>query len=126
MEFSKAGAAAPASVVCRAVAFVKQWEDTIMPTFIVAMNWTEQGIRNVKDAPKRAAAARDMAKKLGVDIKQTYLTNGEFDLISIVETASGDNIAKFCMQVGALGNVRTRTMRAWPESEYHKLISELS
>ena len=71
MEFSKAGAAAPASVVCRAVAFVKQWEDTIMPTFIVAMNWTEQGIRNVKDAPKRAAAARDMAKKLGVDIKQT-------------------------------------------------------
>ncbi len=42
-----------------------------MPTFIVAMNWTEQGIRNVKDAPKRAAAARDMAKKLGVDIKQT-------------------------------------------------------
>jgi uncharacterized protein with GYD domain len=114
------------SRVYQAVAFIKQWEDTIMPTFIIAMNWTEQGIRNVKDAPKRAATAREMAKKLGVDIKQTYLTNGEFDLISIVETASGDSIAKFCMQVGALGNVRTRTMRAWPESEYHKLISELS
>jgi len=64
-------------------------------------------------------------KKLGIDIKQTYLTNGEFDLVSIMETASGDNIAKFCMAIGALGNVRTRTMRAWPESEYHKLISEL-
>jgi uncharacterized protein with GYD domain len=73
------------------------------------MNWTEQGIRNVKDAPKRAAQAREIAKKFGVEIKQTYLTN-----------------AKFCMQVGTLGNVRTRTMRAWPESEYHKLISELS
>src|SRR5437773_12190724 len=104
MEFSETGAAAPASRVCLAVAFLEQREDTIMPTFIIAMNWTEQGIRNVKDAPKRAAAAREMAKKLGIDIKQTYLTNGEFDLISIMETASGDNIAKFCMQVGALGN----------------------
>jgi len=97
-----------------------------MPTFIIAMNWTEQGIHNVKDAPKRAAQAREIAKKHGVEIKQTYLTNGAFDLISIIEAASGDNIAKFCMQIGALGNVRTRTMRAWPESEYHKLISELS
>jgi uncharacterized protein with GYD domain len=97
-----------------------------MPTFIIAMNWTEQGIRNIKEAPKRAAAAKEMAKKLGVEIKQTYLTNGQFDLVSIVESASGDNIAKFCMQVGALGNVRTRTVRAWPEAEYHKMISELS
>ena len=52
-----------------------------MPTFIIAMNWTEQGIHNVKDAPKRAAQAREIAKKFGVEIKQTYLTNGEFDLI---------------------------------------------
>jgi uncharacterized protein with GYD domain len=103
----------------------KQWEDTIMPTFIIAMNWTEQGIRNVKDAAKRAGVARDMAQKFGVEIKQTYLTNGEFDLISILETPSGDNLAKFCMAIGALGNVRTRTMRAWPEAEYHKMISEL-
>ena len=96
-----------------------------MPTFIITMNWTEQGIRNVKDATKRAAQAREIAKKFAVEIKQTYLTNGEADFISIVESASGDNIAKFCMQIGALGNVRTRTARAWPESEYHKLISEL-
>jgi uncharacterized protein with GYD domain len=72
--------------------------------------------------PKRAKSPKSSVLK----IKQTYLTNGEFDLISIIEMPSGDNIAKFCMQVGALGNVRTRTMRAWPESEYHKLISELS
>ena len=97
-----------------------------MPTFIIMMNWTEQGIRNVKDAHKRAAAAKEMAKKVGVEIKQTYLTNGQFDLVSIVESASGDNIAKFCMQVGALGNVRTSTVRAWSQDEYMKLISELS
>ena len=44
-----------------------------MPTFIIMMNWTEQGIRNVKDAPKRAAAAKEMAKKVGVEIKQTRI-----------------------------------------------------
>ena len=44
-----------------------------MPTFIIAMNWTEQGIRNIKEAPKRAAAAREMAKKLGVEIKEIKL-----------------------------------------------------
>ena len=97
-----------------------------MPTFIIAMNWTEQGIRNLKEAPKRAAAAREIGKKLGVDMKHLYLTNGEFDLVSIVESASGDNVAKFCMQIGALGNVRTRTVRAWPENDFMKLISELS
>ncbi len=96
-----------------------------MPTFIITMNWTEQGIHNVKDAPKRAGTAREIAKKLGVDIKQTYLTNGDADFITIVESASGDNIAKFCMASGAMGNVRTRTVRAWSEAEYSKLISEL-
>jgi uncharacterized protein with GYD domain len=97
-----------------------------MPTFIITLNWTEQGISNVKDVPKRVTAARETAKKLGVEIKQTYLTSGESDLVLIVETASGDNVAKFCMQIGSHGNVRTRTVRAWPEAEYQKLISELS
>ncbi len=96
-----------------------------MPTFIITMNWTEQGIHNVKDAPKRAGTAREIAKKLGVDIKQTYLTNGDADFITFVESASGDNIAKFCMAIGSQGNVRTRTVRAWSEAEYSKLISEL-
>jgi uncharacterized protein with GYD domain len=96
-----------------------------MPTFILSLSWTDQGIRTVKDAPKRAQAARDLAKKLGVDIKQVYLTSGESDFIIIVESPSGDNVAKFAMAVGAQGNVRTRTARAWSEAEYQKLISEL-
>jgi uncharacterized protein with GYD domain len=45
--------------------------------------------------------------------------------VIIVETANGDNVAKFAMALGAMGNVRSRTARAWPESEFQKLISEL-
>jgi uncharacterized protein with GYD domain len=96
-----------------------------MPTFIMQLSFTEQGVRAVKDAPKRAEAARALAKKLGVDIKQTYMTSGDSDFMVIVETPNGDNVAKFALATAALGNVRTRTVRAWSEAEYAKLISEL-
>jgi len=93
--------------------------------FICSVNWTDQGIRNVKDSPKRAQAARDLAKKLGVDMKELYLTSGDTDMVAILETANGDNVAKFAMAVSSLGSVRTKTARAWTQSEMQKLISEL-
>jgi uncharacterized protein with GYD domain len=100
-----------------------QTEDRML--FIVSMNWTDQGIRSVKDSPKRAQAARDLGKKMGVDIKEVYLTSGDSDVVAIVDAANGDSMAKFAMAVGAQGNIRTRTARAWTQSEMQKLISEL-
>jgi uncharacterized protein with GYD domain len=96
-----------------------------MPTFILSLSWTDQGIRAVKDAPKRSKAAQELAKKMGVEIKQLFLTSGDSDFIVIVEAPSGDNVAKFALATGSLGNVRTRTVRAWTEPEFHKLLSEL-
>ncbi len=93
--------------------------------FIVTASWTDQGIRSVKDAPKRMQAAREAAKKMGIEFKHVFLTSGESDLLIIVEAANGDSVAKFAMASGALGNVRTRTARAWTEAEMTKLISEL-
>lgn len=96
-----------------------------MPMFILSLNWTDQGIRSVKDAPKRSQAARELGKKLGVEIKQLYLTSGDSDLVVIVEAQSGESVAKFAMALGTQGNVRTRTARAWPEAEFQKLVAEL-
>ena len=96
-----------------------------MPTFILSLNWTEQGIRSVKETPKRAQAIRELGKRMGVDIKSIYLTTGDSDLLAIVEATDGDYVAKFAMTLAAAGNVRTRTVRAWPEAEALKLISEL-
>ena len=96
-----------------------------MPTFILSLNWTDQGIRLIKDAPKRAQAASDLAKKAGVEIKEVYLTSGDNDLLLIIDAPNGDNVAKFALALGSQGNVRTRTARAWPQSEFQKLISEL-
>jgi uncharacterized protein with GYD domain len=93
--------------------------------FILSCNWTDQGIQGIKDAPKRAQVARDLAKKVGVEIVQVYLTSGETDLVIMVEAPNGDNMAKFAMALGMQGNWRTRTARAWPWEEFHKLVSEL-
>jgi len=96
-----------------------------MPTFILSLSWTDQGIRAIKEWPKRGKTARELAKKTGVDIKQVYVTAGEGDVLAIVEAASGDNVAKFAMAQGAHGHVRTRTSLAWTEAEAAKLIAEL-
>ena len=96
-----------------------------MPTFIVTGKYTDQGIRSIKDAPKRAQAARELGKKLGVEIKQIFLTSGDSDLLVILETSNPDAVAKFNLVISGQGNLRTRTVRAWPEAEYMKLVSEL-
>jgi uncharacterized protein with GYD domain len=96
-----------------------------MPTFILSLNWTDQGIRNIKELPKRVQAGRALAEKLHIKLKEVYLTTGEHDILLVVETDSGDNIAKYAMALGALGNVHSRTVRAWPEKEFLKLVSDL-
>ena len=93
--------------------------------FIISGSFTDQGISGIKDAPKRAQATRELAKKMGVEIKQIYLTAGDSDLILIVETANGDNMAKFTLALGMMGNLHTRTARAWPAEEFMKLVAEL-
>ncbi len=97
-----------------------------MPTFIISMNWTDQAIRAIKDADKRAKYGRELGKKFGVEYKALYMTSGDSDLVAIVDAPNGDNVAKFVLALSSRGNVRTRTCRAWPESEYLNMISQLS
>ena len=73
----------------------------------------------------RAQAAHELAKKLGVEIKQVYLTTGASDLLLILEATGGDNVAKFALALSAQGNVHTRTSRAWPEADFQKIIAAL-
>ena len=96
-----------------------------MPTFTLSLSWTDQGIRSIKDAPNRAEASKELARKLGIQIKEVYLISGEDDILIIADAPDGDNVAKLALALGSQGNVRTRMARAWPQSEFQKLISEL-
>jgi uncharacterized protein with GYD domain len=62
---------------------------------------------------------------MGVKIKELYLTTGEDDFIGIIDSPNEDNVAKLAISLAMKGNVRTRTCRAWSQSEFKKLISEV-
>ena len=96
-----------------------------MLTFITFINFTDQGIKTIKDSPKRMQAGKALLKKMGGRVKQVYLTSGDSDAVLIAEVPDGDVMAKFAMALGSLGNVRTTIVRAWPEAEFKKLVSEL-
>ncbi|HLA82218.1 MAG TPA: GYD domain-containing protein [Thermoleophilia bacterium] len=96
-----------------------------MPTYIILINYTDQGIRNVKESPKRLDAAKKLLKSMGGEFKQFYLTMGAYDLATIVEAPNDEAIAKFALVVGSLGNIRTTTLKAFPEDEYRKIVAAL-
>jgi uncharacterized protein with GYD domain len=96
-----------------------------MPSYIALMRWTEQGIAKVKDSPKRLDSGRKAFKKLGVKIKDTYLTMGRYDLVCLIEAKDDDSLAKALLALGSQGNIQTETLRAWTEDEYRKITGSL-
>ena len=96
-----------------------------MPTYIVLGNFTEQGIRNVKDTAKRAEAVRGMAKKLGITVKEMYWTLGQYDVATILDAPDEASVTALGLSLGALGNVRTQTLRAFTANELGGLLGRM-
>ena len=97
-----------------------------MATYIALINYTDQGIRNVKDSPGRADAARAMLAEMGGAMTDIYLTMGGYDLVAVIEAPSDEVMAKFALTMGAQGNVRTTTLKAFNEADYRKIVASLS
>ncbi|MCH9051873.1 MAG: GYD domain-containing protein [Proteobacteria bacterium] len=96
-----------------------------MGTYIALINYTDQGIRNIKDSPDRAEAARKAIQDMGGDMKAVYLTMGTYDLVVIIEAPSDEVVARFVLATGAQGNVRTTTMRAFTQAEFRDIVAGL-
>ena len=96
-----------------------------MATYIMLINYTDQGIRNIKDSPRRADAARQALSDMGGEMKELYMTMGGYDLVVVAEAPSDDVMAKFALTVGSQGNVRTTTLKAFSEAEYRGIIESL-
>ena len=97
-----------------------------MATYLMLLNWTDQGIRNVKESPKRLDAAKELAKDVGGEIKTVYMTQGTIDLVLVAEMPNDEKVAGFVLKLGSLGNVRTTTLKAYSEDEYRKIIGGLN
>ncbi len=96
-----------------------------MATYIMLMSYTDQGIRNVKSSPKRADAARFMAKSCGAEVKDIYLTLGTYDLILTVEAAEDEAVARFSLALASIGNGRATTLKAFSEEQYRQIIEAM-
>lgn len=96
-----------------------------MAHYVILGNFTEQGIRGVKETAKRAGAFRETAKALGVTIKDIYWTLGLFDVVCMAEAPSDEVMASLMMKVGALGNVKSQTLRAFGESEIGAIVAKV-
>jgi len=95
-----------------------------MPTFICFLNWTDQGAKNAKDAPKRAQAARNLAEKLGGRVLSGYVTTGHYDVVVTLDMPDGEAMVKFAAAISAAGNARTTTVRGFTPEEFGKLAAE--
>ncbi len=96
-----------------------------MTTYIILANWTDQGMRQVAESPKRLDAAKSALKEMGGEFKAVYLTMGAWDLIMVYEAPDDAVAARFTMVLGRLGYVRTTTLKAFPERAYREIISSL-
>jgi uncharacterized protein with GYD domain len=99
-------------------------ESEIMPHYISLVNWTEQGVRNVKESPKRADAANAMASKLGAKMDIFY-TMGKYDLVVVTQAPNDETAMQIILELGKMGNIRTNTLKAWTAAEATKVIAKL-
>ncbi len=96
-----------------------------MPTYVMLAQWTDQGMRQVKDSPKRVDAAKQALKEMGGEFKAFFMTMGDYDLAAIYEAPDDAVAARFTLMLGMLGNVRSTTLKAFPEAAYREIVASL-
>ena len=96
-----------------------------MPTYIILLRYTQQGIGDIKESPKRLDAAKQAFRAMGAELKQWYLVMGQYDAVVIGEAPDDETVMKLALSIGARGAIRTETLRAFTEDEYRKLIAAL-
>jgi uncharacterized protein with GYD domain len=96
-----------------------------MTTYIMLASWTEQGARTVNDSPKRLDAAKKALKEMGGDFKSFYMTMGKHDMVAVYDAPDDAVAAHFTLMLGKLGNIRTTTLKAFPEAAYREIINSL-
>ena len=96
-----------------------------MTTYVILIKWTDQGMRQVRDSPKRLDFAKKALREMGGEFRSFFMTMGEYDLIAVYEAPDDAVSARFNLLLGMQGNVRTTTLTAFPEAAYREIINSL-
>ena len=96
-----------------------------MVTYVTLINFTDQGVRNVKDTTNRASAYKELATKFGCTVKDIWWTHGQYDVVSVVEAPDDASAITLAMSVGKLGFIRTQTLRAYSAAEIASIMDNV-
>ena len=96
-----------------------------MPHYVLLVNWTDQGIRNVKETVHRVEAADALQQKHGLNLEQLYWTVGPYDIVAFGEAPDDESVSAFALELGSGGNVRTTTLRAYDQEEMSSILGRL-
>ena len=97
-----------------------------MPAYITTFNFTDQGIRNVKDSPNRVNAFREAVQAAGGRLIAIWWTQGQFDGVFILDMPDDETATRMLLSLAALGNIRTTTLRAFSEEEMQRIVQGLA
>ncbi len=97
-----------------------------MPSYVILVNWTDQGIRAFRDTLQRAQDFGGLAERFGSRIKDLYWTLGPYDLVSLVEAPDDETATALALALSARGNVRTTTLRAYDREEMRAIIDKVT
>jgi len=96
-----------------------------MATYIALVNYTDQGVRQIRQTTERAKALINAAANLGVQIKDIYWTMGAFDAVVTAEADDDQAVMAFTASISSLGNIRTQTLRAFSAAEMSKILDRV-
>ena len=96
-----------------------------MPTYVCLIEFTDQGIRNIKDTVKRGDAAIAEAEKMGMKIVEEFWTMGAYDAVVVFEAPNDETMSAFMLKIGSLGNVKSHTLRAFRRSEMEEILAKI-
>ena len=96
-----------------------------MPTYITLYKWTDQGIKNIKEAPARIDANIKAAQAKGGKVIGVYMTMGEYDLAAISEWPNDEAASAMVLAQASQGNVKTTSMKAFSVAEFAEIVKKL-
>ena len=96
-----------------------------MAKYVSLLQFTDQGVRNVKDSIKRAAAATAEAEKMGAKVTDAFWTMGAYDVVLLLDAPDDETVSAFSLKIGSLGNVKSQTMRAFRREEMENILAKV-
>ncbi len=96
-----------------------------MRSYVILLNWTDQGVKNSRETIKRAMAFRTVIESRGGKSREHLYTLGEYDIVMVTEFPDDETAAAAVLSLAKLGNVRTKTMRAFTDGETSAIIARL-